>query len=60
MTHEEDQAALAEYQAETMWVTQNYQELINLMEDIDVRNKRFERQCREVMKDLEEEGLGDC
>lgn len=60
MTYEEDQAALAEYQAEMMWVTHNYQELINLMDDIDVRNKRFERQCREVMRELEEEGLGDC
>lgn len=60
MTIEEDQKALAEYQAETMWVSHQYQELFNHYEAVRQHNKDFEEQCKVIQKDFEEENMRDA
>lgn len=60
MSNEEDQAALAEYEAEAMWVTKDYQPLMELYEAVESSNRAFMEQCRIIMKELEEENFGDA
>ena len=55
-----NQSSMAGEEAEKMWVTQNYQPLIDLYNAVEESNRAVLGMNMTMLQEMEEENFGDC